>query len=68
MKKLNLNQKKAVSELLINLSTAFVSIGVVTPIFIEKQLSFRSLIFGLGMSTISIVMVYYSINIFKKKI
>ena len=68
MKKLNLNQKKAVSELLINLSTAFISIGVVSQIFIEKQLTFYSLILSFTFSIISTVMIYHSINIFKKSL
>jgi len=67
MKNLNLNQKKVLSELLVNLSVALISIVIISQIFMEKKFDQYYLILGITGFIISIVMIFTSINILKNK-
>jgi len=63
---LNVNQKKAIADLLINLTTALISITVVSQIIILKDLSLYSIFIGSFSVIISLVMFRLSILILKK--
>ncbi|MFA6016541.1 MAG: hypothetical protein WC744_00440 [Patescibacteria group bacterium] len=67
MKRLNLNQKKAISELLINLSVALISIAIISQIFMEKNFDQYYLQLGIIGFIISLMMIYASIYILKNK-
>ena len=66
MRKLNLNQRKVVSEILVNLSTVLISILVVSRIFIEKKLDSFSIISAFISLFVSFIMFYGALLIVKK--
>ncbi len=66
MKKLNLTQKKVISEILVNLSTVLISILVVSRIFIERRFDFFSIISAFISLFVSFIMFYGALLIVKK--
>jgi hypothetical protein len=65
MKKYNLNQKKAISNLLISLSAALLSVTIVTPIFSKITYNFLVFIAIFSIFVLSLVMIVISIYILK---
>jgi len=53
MKKLNLNQRKAISDFFVNLSVALISIGVINQLISDKRLNLISLIIIISSIVIS---------------
>lgn len=66
MRKLNLTQKKVISEILVNLSTVLISILVVSRIFIEKKLDSFSIISAFIGLALSLLMFYGALLVVKK--
>ncbi len=67
MKKLNLNQKKVIADVLVNMSVALISIVIISQIFMEKQFDQYYLQLGIIGFIISLSMIYSSIYILKNK-
>ncbi len=67
MNTLNLNQRKLISEGLMNLSVALVSIGIVSPIVSKAGINLRILISIFVLSILTIVTTYFSLNLIKNK-
>ena len=64
--KLNLNQRKLISEGLINLSIATISIGIIAPIISKTKID-KDLLTVILLSTImSILMISFSLELVKK--
>lgn len=66
MKKLNLNQRKVVSEILVNLLTALISIIIISRIFIERKYDFYSILIGILAIISSAALAYIAVVIVKK--
>ena len=66
MRNLNLNQKRIITDVLVNLSVAFISICTVTPIIFKLEFDFDLLIFIFIIIIISILMIIYSVDLMKK--
>jgi len=66
MRTLNLNQKRLVSEGLINLSIAFISIGIVGPIVSKSKIDNFLLITILIFIILSLLLIYVSMNLLNK--
>lgn len=64
--KLNLNQRKLVSEGLINLSIAVISIGILAPIISKTRIDSYLLTAILLSTILSVVMIYDSLELIKK--
>jgi len=58
--KLNLNQRKAISESINNLSVSIIVIGIVTPIFSKNILNSLSLINFITIALISFLLIFFS--------
>jgi hypothetical protein len=65
MKKLNFNQRKVISEILVNLSTVLISVLVVSKIFIEKKFDYFSIISSFIGLFVSFVMFYGALLVVK---
>ncbi len=64
--KLNLNQRRLISEGLINLSIAIISIGIIAPIISKAGID-SYLLTSMSLVTIlTIVMIYYSLELVKR--
>lgn len=66
MKNFNLNQKKLISEGLINLSIAFISIGIVGPIVSKSKIDNFLLITILLFIILSLLLISVSVNLLNK--
>jgi hypothetical protein len=64
--KLNLNQRKVIADVLVNISTGLVLITVVTQIFVQRNLSSYSLMIAFVGIIISVIIVFLTIRIIKK--
>ncbi len=67
MTKLNLDQRKVIADLLINIITGIISIVIITQIFVQRNFSQFSLIFGSAASIISIALTFIAVDIVKQK-
>lgn len=65
--KLNLNQKKVIADVLVNMSVVLISIVIISQIFMEKQFDQYYLQLGIIGFIISLSMIYSSIYILKNK-
>jgi hypothetical protein len=63
---LNINQKKVISEILVNLLTALISILIFSRIFIERKYDFYSIFIGIIAIISSASLAYLAISIVKK--
>ncbi len=64
--KLNINQRRLISEGLINLSIAIISIGIIAPIISKTKID-NDLLTVISLSTIlSILMISFSLELIKK--
>ena len=66
MRNFNLNQKKLVSEGLINLSIAFISIGIVGPVVSKSKIDNFLLITVLIFIILSLLLISISVNLLNK--
>ena len=66
MRNLNLNQKRLVSEGLINLSIAFISIGIVGPVVSKSKIDNFLLITVLIFIILSLLLISISVNLLNK--
>lgn len=66
--KLNLNQRKLISEGLINFSIAVISLGMVSPLLSRAEIDRYLLTTLLFLTIISTVMIFYSFELLKSKI
>ncbi len=64
--KLNLNQRKLISEGLINLSIATISIGIIAPIISKAKIDIDLLTVILLSTILSILMIAFSLELVKK--
>jgi len=64
--KLNLNQRKLISEGLINLSIAIISIGIIAPIISKAKIDNDLLTVFLLSTILSILMIIFSLELVKK--
>jgi len=65
MRKFNTNQRKAVSDLFVNLSAALISITIITPVFSKISYDFIVLISIFSILIISLAMIILSIYVLK---
>ncbi len=65
MKKLNLNQRKGLSDILINLLTVLISAFIVSKILYENKFDFYSVIAAAISLIVSVALAFVSINIVK---
>lgn len=63
--KLNLNQRKLISEGLINLSIAVISLGMVSPLISKAEIDSYLLTTVLFLTILSTVMIFYSLELLK---
>ncbi len=66
MKKLNLNQRKVIVDLLVNLISAWLSISLISQVFIERKIEFYYLFFASITILMSIGMLLFSLRLMKK--
>lgn len=66
MKKINLNQKKLISEGLMNLSIAVISIAIIAPILSKTKIDSYLLIVILVSIIIISLMLYFSLELIRK--
>ncbi len=66
MKHLNLNQRKIIVDLIINLITAWISISFISQVLVEKRIDFYSLLLALIALIISAIMLLFSISFMSK--
>jgi len=66
MNTLSINQRKVVSEILVNLSTVLISILIVSRIFIERRFDLFSIIFAFIGLVLSLLMFHLAVLIVKK--
>jgi len=66
MRRLNLNQKKVIADLLINLISAWLSISLISQVFIERKIEFYYLFFASITILMSIGMLLFSLRLMKK--
>jgi len=65
MKNFNLNQRRIIAEILVNLLTAGISIMILTTIFLERRFDFLSLLSALLTFFICLLFAFLSIIILK---
>lgn len=63
--KLNINQRKAISDLLINLSNSIVTLGVVIPIFTGNVLNIKNITNIILTTIVAFILVLLSNNLLK---
>ena len=66
MKKFNLNQKRVIVDILVNISVANISISIITPIIYRFNLENDLLISIYIILIISISMIVFSVDLMKK--
>ena len=66
MSKLNLNQRRVITDLLVNLISAWLSISLISQVFIEKKIEFYYLFFAFITIIMSITMLLFSLKLMKK--
>lgn len=66
MRKLNLNQKKIIVDLLVNLISAWLSISLISQVFIERKIEFYYLFFASITILMSISMLLFALRLMKK--